>query len=182
MSRREHLLALLKDYKPFDEEEAGYHAEMVTLLSAEGDPFSRKHFVPGHFTSSAFILSPEKDSMLLIFHGKLHRWLQPGGHVDPEDQDILVSARREILEEVGIEDIPLQQEGIFDVDVHEIPALKGEPTHKHFDVRFLFVANDLNMTAGTDAKDARWVPFQEITEEISDRSVVRAIEKWVGDM
>ena len=75
-----------------------------------------------------------------------------------------------------------KQEGIFDVDVHEIPALKGEPTHKHFDVRFLFVANDLNMTAGTDAKDARWVPFQEITEEISDRSVVRAIEKWVGDM
>jgi 8-oxo-dGTP pyrophosphatase MutT (NUDIX family) len=125
------------------------------------------------------VLSPNKAEVLLIFHGKLHRWLQPGGHVDPEDPDILEAAKREVAEEVGIDGagLDLLADGIFDIDVHEIPARKQDPKHSHFDVRFLFRAHSLQMCAGSDAKDARWVPLDQIDGVEQDASVMRAVQK-----
>ena len=177
MSRSHHLRGQLEHYEPSDDQERSYRARMLALVGAGGDPFSRSHFTPGHFTASAFVLAPDADALLLIFHGKLHRWLQPGGHVDPDDADILAAARREVLEEVGIGELSLVTPGPFDLDIHEIPPIKGDPAHAHFDVRFLFRAHDLTFRAGSDAKAARWVPLAEIDEGISDRSVVRALEK-----
>ncbi len=201
MPRRPDLQALLDAFTPTDAPEAKHHARMRELLTSP-DCFSRSHFVPGHFTASSFVLSPDRGSLLLIMHAKLHRWLQPGGHVDPEDTNILAAARREVLEEVGIAQLagPLSPgervaesarpgEGapevrhaqhvveIFDLDIHPIPAMKGEPGHEHFDVRFLFTAPDTDFTAGSDAKDARWVPLHEVTAEMTDASVMRAIAK-----
>ncbi|MFT3926267.1 MAG: NUDIX hydrolase [Myxococcales bacterium] len=165
---------------PSDAQERSHRERMLALCSSSGDPFSRDHFAPGHFTASAFVLSPDQSALLLIFHGKLHRWLQPGGHVDASDLDILGAARREVREEVGLSDLPLARPGIFDLDIHAIPPLKADPTHEHFDVRFLFQASDLAFRAGSDAKAARWVPLTEISEETSDRSVMRAVEKLRG--
>jgi ADP-ribose pyrophosphatase YjhB (NUDIX family) len=97
--------------------------------------------------------------------------------VAPGDPDILSASRREVLEEVGLSDLPLAVPGLFDLDIHEIPPLKSDPAHAHFDVRFLFRARDLDFQAGSDAKAARWVPLKEIDDAISDRSVMRAVEK-----
>ena len=177
MPRRQQVLELLSKFKPFDLREKEHHARMIELASEQADPFSRKLFEPGHFTASAFILSPDGGSLLLIHHTKLHRWLQPGGHVDPEDADLFAAAAREMREEVGIDQIPLARQGVFDLDIHPIPARKDEPGHEHFDVRFLYRAPNLNAVAGSDAKDFRWVPLDEITIELADESVMRAIAK-----
>lgn len=174
--RNTHLKDLLEAFVPADAREETFRQRMFSLLQSEA-PFARNHFVPGHFTASAFVLAPTRDALLLIFHGKLRRWLQPGGHVDPADDDILSAARRELREEVGISHAPLALQGIFDVDIHVIPARKQEPQHEHFDVRFLFVAETLDVRAGSDAKDARWVPFDQITLASSDQSVMRALQK-----
>jgi len=148
---------------------------MLALCEVPGDPFSRSHFVPGHFTASAFLLSPDGAQLLLVFHGKLHRWLQPGGHIDPADETVWAAARREVAEEVGV---ALQDDGsLLDVDVHAIPALGGAPAHEHFDVRFLFRTPTLAHTAGSDARDSRWFPLEEINALSSDASVLRAVEK-----
>lgn len=180
MKRSEHLRDLLNAFDPADDTEAGYLQEMHALLQSEGDPFSRDHFVPGHLTASAFLLSPSHEQLLLIFHGKLHRWLQPGGHVDPDDHNIISAARRELQEEVGITDLTLALEGIFDIDVHEIPAIKQDPPHKHFDVRFLFHSHTQTYAAGSDAKDAKWWNISDISAQESDRSVMRAIDKIIA--
>ena len=172
--------ALLAQHRPSDPEEAGFLARMEALCDVPGDPFARCHFSPGHFTASAFVLSPREDALLLIHHSKLHRWLQPGGHVDPEDATLLEAARREVREEVGIADVQVIGEGPLDLDVHEIPALKNDPPHAHFDVRYLFRAPNLEFVAASDAKAARWVPLSEINLEISDRSVMRAVEKLLA--
>lgn len=171
------LLPILQAYQPLDAEEAAHRARMLTLCELGPQAFSRDTFAPGHFTASAFVLSPDRSAFLLIFHGKLSRWLQPGGHVEPSDPDILGSARREVLEEVSLTDLALDEPGIFDLDVHTIPARKADLAHEHFDVRFLFRAPALGFTAGSDALSARWVGLGEISEETSDRSVMRAVLK-----
>lgn len=170
-------LALLRSHHPTDPTEGAHRDAMIALCASEGDPTSREHYDPGHFTASAFVLSPDRHSVLLIFHGKLHRWLQPGGHVDPADGSLLEAAQRELAEETGIIDARPFRSGLFDVDVHVIPARKSEPEHRHFDARFVFQAQSLEAAAASDAKDARWVPLDEVSEAESDRSVMRAVEK-----
>lgn len=150
---------------------------MLTLISREEDAFRRDVFEPGHFTASAFVLSPARDALLLIFHGKLQRWLQPGGHVEAADSDVLAAARREAAEETGLDALTLEVDGIFDVDIHRIPARPVEPAHEHFDVRFLFRAPSLSHRAGSDAKRARWVGHEEVSRMESDASVMRAVAK-----
>ena len=169
--------SLLEHHQARDALERGHLARMRELCESIADPLSRSSFEPGHFTASAFILSPESDALLLIFHGKLQRWLQPGGHVDVDDADLLAAALREAREEVGIVDLEPVLPGPLDVDVHEIPPLRGEPAHAHFDVRFLFRARTRAFQAASDAKAARWVPLDAIDAETSDESVLRAVAK-----
>lgn len=149
----------------------------MLTLAEQIDCFERSSFLPGHFTASAFVISPDRTQTLLVFHGKLKRWLQPGGHVESTDHDILQAARREIAEEVGLSDLPLAIDGIFDLDIHGIPPLKQDPAHEHFDVRFVFQARDLEFIAGDDASEARWFALHAVDATTSDRSVMRAIEK-----
>ena len=178
MDRLMGLRALLDGHSPADEIEASHLEKMRALARAEtGDPCARDHFEPGHFTASSFVLSPDGASVLLILHGKLHRWLQPGGHIDPEDLDVLAAARREVAEEVGITELEQVGAGLFDVDVHVIPARKQEPDHEHHDLRFLFRAPSLEAVAGSDAKAAKWVPLSEVANIESDQSVMRAVAK-----
>ncbi|HEX2880839.1 MAG TPA: NUDIX domain-containing protein, partial [Polyangiaceae bacterium] len=91
--------------------------------------------------------------------------------------DVLAAARREVAEEVALTDVTLAQDGIFDIDVHEIPPLRGEPAHQHFDVRFLFLAPSLTMSAGSDATAARWLPLRDLDGTANDESVLRALRK-----
>jgi len=162
-------------FEPADLTESGYRREMLELVASPGC-CQRAHFVPGHFTASSFVLAPDAEELLLIFHGKLERWLQPGGHIEPSDGSILEAACRELQEEAGLTDlVPIGE--IFDVDVHDIPGLQGDPPHKHFDLRFLFRARTRALRVGSDAKDARWVPLAQVNEIESDASVMRAVRK-----
>jgi 8-oxo-dGTP pyrophosphatase MutT (NUDIX family) len=176
-TQRGSLVHWLHGYSPSDARERAFHGAMLELLGSSGDPFTRHHFTPGHFTASAFILSPDRQSVLLIFHSKLKRWLQPGGHICADDADVLAAARREVAEEVALTDVALAQDGIFDIDVHDIPPLRGEPAHQHFDVRFLFVAPSLTMSAGSDATAARWLTLSDLVGTAGDESVLRALRK-----
>jgi len=150
---------------------------MIGLAAAAGDPLSRTHFQPGHFTASGFILSPDGGSVLLIHHRKLDRWLQPGGHVDPEDTNLFTAACREIYEEVGIGELSPVGDGIFDLDIHPIPARKTEPAHEHFDVRFLLCANSLDITRNDETHDAAWAPFDALADRMTDPAEQRVIRK-----
>jgi len=146
------------------------------------DACRRDRFDPGHFTASAFVLAPERDAILLIFHRKLGIWVQPGGHVDEGDLSVRAAAEREVAEEVGIRGLELaaSEEALFDVDIHPIPARPGEPAHEHFDVRFSFVAPSRRFVASDEVAAARWVSLSEVGTVASDESVQRAVRKLRG--
>ena len=168
----------LSRYQAADPSEARFVVRMIELADAEG-ACSRSHFTPGHFTASAFVLSPDRHDLILIHHKKLGIWVQPGGHVDATDPDLETAARREVAEEVGLSELEsLTASGtIFDVDIHPIPARKDEPAHEHFDVRFAFVARTREFRRSEEVADMRWVPLDSVDAVTGDRSVLRAVEK-----
>ncbi|MCP4807271.1 MAG: NUDIX domain-containing protein [Proteobacteria bacterium] len=179
VARRQRLLRtreMLAAHTAHDALEGEHLARCRLLAEVPGDPFARDHFEPGHFTASTFVLSPSGDELLMIFHVKLQRWLQPGGHIDPADADALAAARREVAEEAGLTDLELVG-GLFDVDVHVIPARKSEPEHAHHDVRFLFRSPTREIAALDGVSDARWVPLDRVAELETDESIQRVVRK-----
>jgi 8-oxo-dGTP pyrophosphatase MutT (NUDIX family) len=180
VTRRAHLRSLLSALQPSDARERGHVEDCLALCEAAGDPFARDHWSPGHFTASAFVLSPSGDELLLIYHEKFRRWLQPGGHVEPGDANIVAAAQREVEEETGLRRYTPEGTGLFDVDVHRIPARRADPEHRHFDARVCFRADSRELAAGSDALAARWVPLREVSALESDDSVMRAVQKLLA--
>lgn len=150
---------------------------MLELLERPGEPFARHHLAPGHFTASAFVLCPERRRVLLIHHQKLGRWLQPGGHVEPGDESLLDAARREVEEETGVSAGPVLGAGVFDVDIHPIPASPKETAHLHFDVRYAFVADRADLAASPEVLGARWVELGAVARLTREESVLRCTER-----
>src|SRR3954451_2776401 len=79
---------------------------ILLLLEYSPRPFSREQFTPGHITCSGMVIAPDRDRILLVHHRRLARWLLPGGHVEPEDETIAGTARREVTEETGAQLAP----------------------------------------------------------------------------
>jgi 8-oxo-dGTP pyrophosphatase MutT (NUDIX family) len=166
----------LEAFSPTLESEYDDKKAMLVLLKTP-NACSRAQFEPGHFTASAFVLNPALDSILLIFHEKLKMWLQPGGHIETGDSTIEAAARRELLEETGVcaPRLHPKVDGILAIDIHDIPARKTEPGHKHFDIRYLYIAQNNQFQAASDALDARWVKFARVAELQTDTSVLGSV-------
>jgi 8-oxo-dGTP pyrophosphatase MutT (NUDIX family) len=176
------LLDQLKNYQPFDEHETRMAARLRRFLESAQNPFARElagqapeH---GHVTGSAWIVNPEYTQCVLLHHAKLGKWVQPGGHCDG-DADVLNVAQREAIEETGLRVAPLQN-GIFDIDIHEIPEYWNTPAHLHFDVRYLFVADPAQeIISNHESRGVRWLSLEEAGELSGEESVLRLIKKTV---
>ena len=180
---RERLLAALSALVPADAAESRHRDATLDLVRSEPECFSRKTFTPGHVVGSAFILHPPTRRVLLHFHRRLGRWLQMGGHDDGE-RDALATALREGREESGLPDLVLLSEAILDVDVHPIPAGKGEPAHLHFDIRWAFVTSRPGDILRDDAESAalEWLGIEEAAARMDEPGARRALGKIAGQV
>lgn len=167
------LLDVLSAFEPADDREARFRTAIIDLLRSNSLPFSRTTFAPGHVTASGFVLSPDRQRVLLVLHRKLGTWLQPGGHIEQSDPDVVAAQRREIEEETGLS--RLEWLGLVDLDVHEFPARGEEPAHLHFDVRSAFLAESWEIGAGDGTDRVGWFAFDEIPRD--DPSITRPVEK-----
>ena len=173
---RRGLKALLAAYRRQWPEESDTVARFVAFVDAHPDCFHRSCRT-GHITGSAWVVDAGGNRVLLTHHRKLGRWLQPGGHCDG-DPDTLAVALREAREESGLE-VRALDESIFDVDVHPIPAHEDEPTHHHFDVRFLVRAEDDRYRVSEESRALAWVPAEEVGSLTDRESVLRMARKWL---
>jgi len=144
-----------------DGDDASYR-RTVDLLDVMPLAWPRTSFDPGHFTASGFVASPDGRSLLLIHHGKLDRWLQPGGHFEAIDVSVEDAARREVLEETSVGGLTRMGSSLVRIDAHAIPARGTEPGHTHFDLGVGFRASSMQIGPLDEVLDARWVPFEDL--------------------
>lgn len=188
---RQPLLQMLERYAAQYLNEASVARQIESLVNASPDCFERT-CRPGHITGSAWVLSHDRQHILLLHHRKLNRWLQPGGHADGQTE-IEAVALREAQEESGLQRLKLQQTDEtltpsdlvpFDIDVHIIPARHDtdgnmtEDAHEHHDVRFLFVADEgQELILSEESHDLRWFTADEIQAQTNEESILRMLRK-----
>jgi 8-oxo-dGTP pyrophosphatase MutT (NUDIX family) len=89
--------------------------------------------------------------------------MQFGGHADGQP-DLGAVALREAAEESGFrEDSFTRCGGIFDIDIHGIPASpkRNEPAHEHFDVRYLLLLDpSLPLPPNPEGLTLRWLTLE----------------------
>ncbi len=156
---------LIEEYLALFPDEKAKLTGLVARLSLPESFNDRKSF-SGHGTGGAIVLSPDRKKILMINHIGLQKWLQPGGHWDPEDDFPWQVAQREVEEETNIRiaerlTVPGASSRVpIDIDAHAIPASsrKNEPEHIHYDFRYIFVAADEALAVKEDeVADAEWV-------------------------
>lgn len=134
--------------------------------------------VEGHLTGSALVVEEGSGRILMLFHRKLQRWLQPGGHADG-DANLAAVALREATEETGIDGLRVHPEPI-DLDVHRVTP-PGERPHDHLDVRFLVMApRGAVVTGNHESEGLRWVVSDDLTQLGVDPGTVRMAERGLA--
>ncbi|MCB9883383.1 MAG: NUDIX domain-containing protein [Planctomycetes bacterium] len=169
-------LALISSFEP-DGIESYEQARtaMIALIRDVPNPAMRTTFEPGHLTASAIVLSPDKDHVLLVHHKRLLRWLQPGGHIEARDTTLEAAARREVFEETGAS-LPRDVAGVLlGLDVHAIPAARGEPEHLHHDVLFGFVASEDRIRVSEESHAVQWAARRDLDRYEPDAPLARTV-------
>ncbi|MFI5864247.1 NUDIX hydrolase [Streptomyces sp. NPDC051546] len=135
----DHIRMTLAEYTDAHPEDKHALAPLAELLDQGAEVTSRKEF-RGHVTAGAVLVNDQGEA-LFIHHNALDKWLTPGGHLEPEDANLLGAALRELVEETGLalSLAPVQPTPVH-IDVHPIPANdgKGEEAHWHADFRYVF--------------------------------------------
>ena len=176
ITSRDELIARLNSYETSFPEEESFIQPFLELLQAQRCYF-RDH-LPGHITGSSWIVNQSGSYVLLVHHVKLNKWLQPGGHADG-DENIMDVALREAQEETGLKTLSLITEEIFDVDIHPIPARADFPQHLHFDVRYIFQANQSEaIQVSAESHQVEWFELNKVASLTKNNtSIIRMMEK-----
>ena len=108
-------------------------------------------------------------------------WLQLGGHADGEN-DLLKVALREAKEESGIQYFNILSDEIFDLDIHDIPKKMEQPSHKHYDIRFLLETDPASnkIIISDESYDVAWIPIDDVIELNPENSIQRMVGKTLA--
>jgi 8-oxo-dGTP pyrophosphatase MutT (NUDIX family) len=163
------------------------HADALTILSglppetplrqrfldllATGPESVLPHAAGPHLTASALVVDPERGKVLLCLHGRVHKWVQMGGHCEPGDPTLAAAALREAREESGIAGLRVSAAPIG-LDVHPVRCRYGPS--EHFDVRYAVLAppgaretcSAESTALGWFAPDALPTPLAHATEPL----------------
>jgi 8-oxo-dGTP pyrophosphatase MutT (NUDIX family) len=149
---------------------------ILGLLDQHGASLADRTTTPGHLTGSALVVDAPGEHVLVLFHTKLQRWLQPGGHADG-DHELAGVALREATEETGIEGLRVMVPAI-DVDIHAIPRRGEMDTHLHLDLRFVVVAPEVAVVQGNRESEAlQWLTTAQLRDLADEPGLVRLAER-----
>lgn len=174
---RNDLLNMLKNYHTHYMEEVAYVRRAIAYIEQNEDVFERAALV--HVTASAWVVSPDRQKVLLMHHRKYGHWFQLGGHTDG-DTDVIRVALKECAEETGLDpsQLTLINTEIFDVDMHDVPRIGQVQAHGHIDIRFVIEIDDtIPIPGNNESHEVKWIPLHEVLHYNNFRSTYRMLEK-----
>jgi 8-oxo-dGTP pyrophosphatase MutT (NUDIX family) len=140
------------------------------LLDEVGAALLTRHAAPSHVTASAVVLSPDAALTCLVLHHRLGLWVQPGGHLEPEDMTLPLAAAREVEEETGLSGELLPH--VVALSRHRAPCRPGE-VDWHLDVQHVLVAEGVFSVPGPldfvspESRQVAWWPVGELPSALA---------------
>jgi 8-oxo-dGTP pyrophosphatase MutT (NUDIX family) len=160
-------LATLRAWRPGDARQESLRTMYVDHLDAHPDGTAR-HCPGAHVTAGALILSSDHSHVLLTLHAKAKRWFHMGGHCEQQDTSLAGAARREAVEESGVEGLALDPEPVH-LDAHDVAFCRPHEQVRHLDVRFVAVAPPAATHAVSEESiDVRWWPVDALPNDASE--------------
>ena len=89
---------------------------------------------PVHLTASAIVVDAPGEHVALVWHRKCRFWVQPGGHLEDGEHSLESASRREVAEEIGLEDLERVGDGPAALHAHSLDAAFGSCA-EHWDVQ-----------------------------------------------
>lgn len=163
-------VAVLGRWTAPDEAQEAVRRGFVELLRHEPGVVRADHPGP-HLTASVMVVHADLSRVLLCLHGRVRRWVQLGGHLEPADDTLAGAGLREATEESGIAGIRVHPAPIG-LDVHPVNCRYGPS--EHYDVRFAGLApagvtevlSDESLELGWFAPDALPDPLASATASL----------------
>ena len=137
------LIEALEEDQPWNEQEERDRAELLRRLKSGEELYSREN-LSAHLTASAWVVSPDRQRVLMAYHNLYDSWAWLGGHADG-DRDLLAVALRETREESGLTEVRPVSPGIYSVEILTVDGHEKRgtyvPSHLHLNVTYLLEAD-----------------------------------------
>ena len=136
------LIDQLEAYRPWNAQEAQDKQELLRLLRRGDELYTRAH--PAHLTISAWVVSPDREQVLMAYHNLYDSWAWLGGHADGQ-RDLLAAAIREVREESGLTRVRAVSPDIYSIEILPVAGHEKQgvyvPSHLHLNITYLLEAD-----------------------------------------
>lgn len=176
------LLEKYQDTAPL--EEYGVIKELRDYVAEHTDCFERKREDGAkHIATSVLLVTPDIQKALFLWHTKIQRWTQPGGHADG-NSDIHAVALKELEEETGIKNAKLAT--ILPIDIYRFDYPSGVFGYQKSIYNLFFMAilpenQEPKIMEPNKCEAMRWATPEEAMDMIKiipHEGTERLIQKW----
>ena len=168
----------IQNYISYNEQEENDKRIMLNYIDKNHDVLTRDNEI-AHFTASAWVINPDENKLLMIYHNIYKSWAWTGGHADGEE-DLLSVAIREVQEETGITKIVPVIDDIFSLEILTVDGHmkngKYISSHLHLNITFLLKALEYEKLV-TKPDENSGVKWMEIEEAVSASN-----EPWMQEI
>lgn len=168
----EELILQIENYLPVNDQEVRDKAQILAFLRSGQELLTRENPV-AHLTASAWVVSPDRKQVIMVYHNLYKSWSWMGGHADG-DADLLHVAKKEVMEECGLTDLTVVSPDIFSLEILSVAGHEKKrqylSSHLHLNVTYLFEADpacplrikpDENSAVG-------WVAVEDIPQKTNE--------------
>lgn len=173
----------IKAYEPYNKQEVADKKLFLDKLQFQENLLTREN-QDYHFSSSAWVVNPMYDKVLMVYHNIYQSYSWTGGHADGCD-DLLLVAKKELEEETGIKDYQLIHEGLFAFDILPVYAhyKKGKfiKDHYHINTTYLFMAPEEQSLEINEEEnsDVKWIDVAEIDTAVTEEEMKVYYQKMI---
>ena len=133
----------IENFVPLCPQEQRDKTGILRFLAGHPDAFDRENLT-AHMTASAWVLSPDRRQVVMVYHNLYHSWSWTGGHADG-DRDLLAVSMREVREESGLTAVRPVSPHIYSLEILTVDGHEKRgayvSSHLHLNVTYLLEAD-----------------------------------------